>query len=120
MKCKDCAYAEWERTGTGRIKKGRPGRCNAEVPQLPTMLCLHKTVVIQKLSIWPDYEGQCDLFEETAMRPENVYEREGAKAYQAGEMMVCNPYAKKGPPGAADSWAAGYRKASTQDTRSNG
>lgn len=59
--------------------------------------------------------------EENAMRPGiNTYEREGGAAYRAGRLMDTNPYAKKGPTVAADSWANGYRKASMYDTKANG
>jgi hypothetical protein len=59
--------------------------------------------------------------EGNAMRPGiSMYEQEGGKAYREGRAMVTNPYAKKGPAGAADAWATGYRKASLYDSRANG
>jgi hypothetical protein len=27
MKCDDCAFAQWERTSTGRLHPGKSGRC---------------------------------------------------------------------------------------------
>lgn len=62
MKCRDCKHAEWTRTPNGRIKKNVPGRCNAEV-KMPAMLCLFEPLRVNKIAIWPSYEGQCDLHE---------------------------------------------------------
>lgn len=63
-RCRDCKFAEFQRTPTGRIKKGVAGRCVAVVPGPPVMLCLFRPATVHKSAIWAEYEGQCDLFEE--------------------------------------------------------
>jgi hypothetical protein len=63
VKCVDCKLAEWQRTPTGRFKKNEPGCCEADVKaiQLPKMISRSFSVSHQ-MAIWPDYEGECDLF----------------------------------------------------------
>jgi len=63
-KCVECRNASWQRTPTGRIKRQEPGRCLAEVPRKPVLLCDSRPdSPVSKTGIWRDMEGTCDFFE---------------------------------------------------------
>lgn len=61
-RCIDCKHAEWQRSPSGRIKRVA-GRCSVQIPQAPVLLCMPSHQHIHKNAIWPDYSGQCDLFQ---------------------------------------------------------
>lgn len=65
--CGECKHAEWERTPTGRIKRGTAGRCEKQkellamyvVVKHPPCLAIGGATVN---GIWPDYDASgCPL-----------------------------------------------------------
>jgi hypothetical protein len=69
VSCKNCRFAEFRRTASGRFKR-EAGRCNAPLPATPTLLCVQKPIPVTKDAIWPDYAGQCDIYQAIDINPD--------------------------------------------------
>jgi len=59
--CRTCAWAEWERTPTGRISKTHAGRCTFPIkrPVLPMCVCEGDYLPPHKHGIWADLKTPC-------------------------------------------------------------
>lgn len=62
VRCIDCKHAQFQRNPSGRFKRVA-GICAVAIPPAPVLLCINKPQHIHKNAIWPDYSGQCDLFQ---------------------------------------------------------
>lgn len=60
-KCKDCKWAEWQLTPTGRIRRNSYGECKAPEAFSKIYLC-SIPVVQQRHAIWHEDVGRCDGF----------------------------------------------------------
>jgi len=69
MTCKDCVWATWQRTRTGRIKKDMAGRCTyiVELPPLPYAMLRPN---LGKKYIWTDSGESCPCYEQI-VKPNN-------------------------------------------------
>lgn len=68
ISCKTCRFALWNRTPTGRIRKGEAGICTYEIgpcPKLPVSVSTFSTPYWppSKGGIWPDFGEECECYE---------------------------------------------------------
>ena len=69
VKCKNCWYAEWQRTEKGNVRRTLVGRCTYVPPPGPVMLHTPQMEQARRFGgrdtrpvvVW-NYEGRCDLF----------------------------------------------------------
>ncbi len=59
--CKDCAFAKWQRTETGRIRRSLAGECTFKMNLLRVPACVE--VVVRRQAIWRDAVTACAVFE---------------------------------------------------------
>lgn len=58
--CKNCGWAEWQLTPTGRIKTRTYGNCTVPAPDIKSLLPSCYTMsYLQKCSIWVDQGEEC-------------------------------------------------------------
>lgn len=60
--CKDCKFAKWQRTASGRIATKKYGECTVELPLSNLPACVPKPL-LHKVVIWCDQLHNCPLHE---------------------------------------------------------
>lgn len=72
--CKDCAFATWQTTPTGKIKRGAAGRCGFKTAQpVSPWWAKHLRDAVESANrnphgIWVDYDTPCDAHEPIKVR----------------------------------------------------
>lgn len=61
MTCKDCTFAAWVLTPTGRISSKHSGECRLPW-SVPTDGPASITVIVRKNVIWPEMHDDCKRF----------------------------------------------------------
>lgn len=68
--CRDCAWARWELTDKGNIRRTIAGRCAVPWTMPPVPACF--TVRVEKSYIWPGQGERCPAFTKRTGAPKDI------------------------------------------------